>query len=199
MSRPQCHRTLYQVYVPESLRPQLLQACHDDPSAGLFGRYKTYKRLQALAYWPNMSLEVKNYVQVCEICQKYNPESRKPAGRIQQTITTQPWQMMGVDLMGPLPRSSRLNTHLFVFIDYYTRWVEMFPLWEASAETCTRMPVREIITRWGVPQYLMSDQGTQFVAELFSETCRSWGLARMFTTTYHPQTNLTERANRTVK
>ena len=41
------HKTLYQIYIPTSLRPQLLAHYHDDPISGHFGRYKTYKRLQA--------------------------------------------------------------------------------------------------------------------------------------------------------
>lgn len=97
------HKTLYQVYIPSSLHQQLLHHYHDDPLSGHLGRYKTYKRLQALVYWPKMSLEVREYVKCCKVCQLYKPETRKPPGKLQQTVVHGPWEMLGVDLMGPFP------------------------------------------------------------------------------------------------
>lgn len=49
------HRTLYQVYVPTSLHAQLLHFFHADPLSGHLGRFKTYRRLHSLVYWPNLS------------------------------------------------------------------------------------------------------------------------------------------------
>lgn len=101
--------------------------------------------------------------------------------------------------MDPLPRSSNGNVHLVIFVDYYTRWVEIFPLHKATAETVSRILVREILTRWGVPNFILSDQGSQFVSAVFEETCRRWNVQRKKTSPYHPQTNLTERINRNLK
>ncbi len=56
------YKQIYQVYIPECLREPLLEMLHEDPISGHLGRYKTYKRLQALVYWPGMGLEVKDYV-----------------------------------------------------------------------------------------------------------------------------------------
>ena len=193
------YKTIYQVYIPECLRKPLLQMFHDDPISGHLGRYKTYKRMHPMAYWPGMSLEVKSYVQNCETCQKFKPESRKVAGKLQQTVVEHPWEMIGVDFMGPFPRSTKGNVYLAVFVDYFTRWVELYPLRKATAETVSRVLTEEILTRWGVPHFILSDQGSQFVSAVFRETCAKWNLRQKLTTAYHPQTNLTERVNRTLK
>ena len=193
------HKTLCQIYIPLPLREQLLRLFHDHPLAGHLGRYKTYKRLQALAYWPKMSLDVKTYIQCCQTCQIQKPENRRRPGKLQQTTVTQSWEMLGVDLMGPFPRSSSGNLYLLVFVDYYSRWVELFPLRRATAETVSQVLHKEILTRWGVPDYVLSDQGSQFISSVFSETCRRWNLKHKKTTPYHPQTNLTERVNRNLK
>lgn len=193
------HKTIYQVYIPPSLRPQLLHHYHNDPLSGHFGRYKTYKRLQALVYWPRMSVDVRDYVQCCQTCQMYKPETRRPPGKLQQIQVSGPWEMLGVDLMGPFPRSSRGNTYLLVFVDYYSRWVEMFPLRKATAEIISQHLVKEIVTRWGVPTYLLSDQGPQFLSSVYEETCKRWNILQKKTSAYHPQTNLTERINRNIK
>lgn len=51
--------------------------------------------------------------------------------------------------MGPFPKSSQLNCYLLTFVDYYSKWVEIFPLRKATAETVSKLMVKEIITRWG--------------------------------------------------
>uniref|UniRef100_A0A8D0AMC3 Integrase catalytic domain-containing protein n=1 Tax=Sander lucioperca TaxID=283035 RepID=A0A8D0AMC3_SANLU len=125
--------------------------------------------------------------------------TRKPPGKLQQTVVKEPWEMLGVDLMGPFPRSSNGNIYLIVFVDYYTRWVEMFLLRKATAETVSQILRKEILTHWDVPTFILSGQGSQFVSSVFEETCRRWNLKQKRTSPYHPQTNLTERINRNVK
>lgn len=107
--------------------------------------------------------------------------------------------MLGVDLMGPFPRSPRSNEFLFVLVDYYSKWVELFVLWSAKTHLITNILVKEMFTRWGAPAYLVSDCGPQFTAQLLNDICKRWGVVQKLTTAYHPQTNLTERINRTLK
>ncbi|KAL7827382.1 hypothetical protein SRHO_G00331000 [Serrasalmus rhombeus] len=69
----------------------------------------------------------------------------------------------------------------------------------ARAPQIARILVTEVFTLWGTPAYLVSDRGAQFTSHLIHETCQEWGVVQKLTTAYHPQTNLTERINRTVK
>ncbi len=189
----------YQVYVPAALRSKVLVAFHDNPLSGHFGRFKTLKRIQKLAYWPKMWKDVVTYVRNCTVCQTLKPETRRLAGKIQQTVVGRPWEMLGIDLMGPLPRSTKGNTQLLVIVDYYSRWVELFPLRKATAEVIGQILIREIFTRWGTPDYLLSDRGSQFISHVLQAVCEKWQVVQKLTTAYHPQTNLTERVNRTLK
>lgn len=116
---------------------------------------------------------------------------------IPESLRPQLLQMLGVDLMGSFPRSSRGNVYLLVFMDYYTRWVELYALKKATAETVSKILTQEVLTRWGVANYLLSDQGLQFVSSIFRATCGKWSLKQKITSAYHPQTNL--RINRTLK
>lgn len=104
-----------------------------------------------------------------------------------------------MDFMGPFPCSSKGHVYLLVFVDYYTHWVELFPLRKATAETVARILTEEILTRLGVPDYILSDQGAQFVSSVFKATCDTWNLRQKLPLAYHLQTNLTERINRTSK
>lgn len=139
-------------------------------------------------------------VKCCIKCQKHKFENRKPAGKLQAITTARPSEMLGVDVMGPLPSSSsHRHEYLLVCVDYFTRWVEMFPMRKASAQAIALILRKEVFTRWGVPDYLLSDRGSQFISSLFKELCAQWNITQKLTTAYHPQTNMTERINRTLK
>ncbi len=107
--------------------------------------------------------------------------------------------MVGIDLMGLFPRSMKLNEYLLVTVDYCSKWVEVFPLRSAKSPLITNIIIKEIFTRWGVPTYLVSNRGSQFTSQHRHPTCRQWGAIQKLTSADHPQTNLTERVNRTLK
>ena len=87
-----------------------------------------------MAYWPGMWNDVKQFIQKCVICQSLKANNQKPAGKLQQSTVRDPNEMRGIDLMGPLPRSSERNEYLLVVVDYFTRWVEFTPLRTATAK-----------------------------------------------------------------
>ena len=105
--------------------------------------------------------------------------------------------MLGMDLKGPFPRNCFKNVYLPLFVDYYFKWVELFPLRNATAETICKVLVKDILTPWGLPNFILSDRGSQFVSSVFETVGWTWNVGHNLTSAYHPQTNLTERVNRT--
>ncbi len=140
-----------QLVIPVSLRNEFLQYAHDNPLSGHLGRMKTLLRLMEVAYWPSMRADVWKYCKFCHICQKYKPNLSKLSGHLQSTPVVEPGYMLGVDLMGPFPKSGKQNEHLLVVVDYCSKWVELFPLRTAKAPQIARILVEEIFTRWGTP------------------------------------------------
>ncbi len=189
----------FQLVIPACLRGEFLKYAHDNPLSGHLGRLKTLLRLLEVAYWPSLRADVWKYCKECETCQKYKPSFSKLSGYLQSTPVVEPGYMLGVDLMGPFPKSSKQHEHLLVVVDYCSKWVELFPLRVAKAPQIARILVEEIFTRWGTPVYLVSDRGAQFTSHLLRLVCKQWGVIQKLTTAYHPQTNLTERINGTLK
>ncbi len=188
-----------QLVMPTALRTDFLKYAHDNPLSGHLGRLKTLLRLVDVCYWPTIRSDVWKHCKECQVCQKYKPSVAKLAGYMQSTPVVEPGHMLGIDLMGPFPKSQKQNEHLLVIVDYCSKWVELFPLRVAKAPQIARILVEEIFTRWGTPMYLVSDRGTQFTSQLITLVCKQWNVVQKIATTAHPQTNLTERINRTLK
>ncbi|KAL1273031.1 hypothetical protein QQF64_028893 [Cirrhinus molitorella] len=107
-----------------------------------------------------------------------------------------------LDLAGcstQMQASKKRNTYLLVIVDYYTKWVKMFPLIDAKTQKIIKILREEIFTRCGVPKHLVSDRGPQFTSSILGDLCKTWGRVQKLTTSYHPQANLTERINWTQK
>ena len=66
--------------VPEQHRPEVLQECHDDATAGNLEREKTFARVASRYYWPRYYAETQEYVRTCETCQRYKVKQRAPVG-----------------------------------------------------------------------------------------------------------------------
>ncbi|KAI2643858.1 Transposon Ty3-I Gag-Pol polyprotein [Labeo rohita] len=148
-----------QVIIPKDLRQQFLHFAHDNPLSGHLGCMKTLRRLLIVVYWPEIQQDVWDYCKRCQSCQQYKPRIPKLSGTLKSTPVKEPGYMVGIHLMGPFPRSTKLNEYLLVTVDY-----------------CSKPRTT--------------------VSQLLNATCRQWGAIQKLTTTYYPQTNLTEGVNR---
>jgi hypothetical protein len=183
------------IIVPRALCSELIRLHHDSPLAGHMGSAKTYRRLKEKYTWTRMKEDVWRYCRGCVGCQKAKPSNKPPTGLMQHTETNIPGQMIGLDLLGPLPRSTRGHEYLLVSVDYFSKWVNLVPL--KSAKT---RPIGEamfdICCRFGFPKAVLSDNGPQFISKVWETFWEKLGTKTKHTTPYHPQTNLTERVNR---
>ena len=106
---------------------------------------------------------------------------------------------MAVDILGPLPKSSKCNQYILVAGDYFTKWMEAYAIPNQEAETVARVVTEEMFLRFSPPEQLHSDQGRQFESLLVAEICKLLGVKKTRTTPYHPQGDgMVERFNRTL-
>ena len=113
----------------------------------------------------------------------------KKAGHLQQFSATYPFQVVGVDIFGPLPPTLLGNRYVVVIVDRFSRWVELTAVPDILAETIADVVVNELIFRHGCPTQLLTDRGSPFTARLFKRICQRLQVDKVFTTAYHPQTN----------
>ena len=124
-------------------------------------------------------------------------QASSPIGTIESEY---PFQKISWDIMGPLPATTRGHKYIPVVIDLFSKWVEAFPLVTTDSVTLAKVLVEEVVCRYGVPQYLHSDQGANLVSEVIQSLCTLLGIQRTQTTAYHPQGNgQVERSNHTLE
>ncbi|CAF3221850.1 unnamed protein product [Rotaria sp. Silwood2] len=185
--------------IPKTMQNQLLTWAHDHPTAGHGGQQKTLFRLSTRVYWKSMRKDIFNYVAACQACQQFKYNNAPTSSLMQMHLVNEPWHTIGMDILGPLPTTARQKRFLLVVVDYFTRWIELFPLRSTTSNDIANILTNEIFSRYGLPKHIVSDNGPQFVSNLFKNFCDILGIKQNLTANYHPQSNMTERVNRTLK
>ena len=104
-----------------------------------------------------------------------------------------------IDLIGPLPESEGYK-YCLTCIDRFSRWPEAIPIKDITADTVTKAFYTGWISRFGSPEIICTDQGTQFESELFKSFMHIFGCKRNRTTSKNPAANgLIERWHRSLK
>lgn len=188
-----------QLVIPQQERIQILRAYHDDPTAGHYGIDRTTARITALYHWPTMRKDIRKFIQQCTACQRYKNTNLKPAGLFQGSATHHRFEIIAIDLFGPLPRTPDGFQHIFIIEDIASRWVELFALSEATAMNCATLLLNEIILRYGIPRRIISDHGSQFISAVIQKLTYCLNIRHTLTPVYHPQANPVERKNRDLK
>ena len=188
------------VAVPGKRREGLIREAHDGRFAGHFAEKRIYELLRRRYWWPRMRADVRKYCRSCLVCasRKGNGSEIRPA--LQPIPVGGPFHRMGVDVLQlPWPLTLDGNQYAVVFIDYLTKWVEVFAVSDQKAETIAKLLVEGVICRHGAPQELLSDRGANFLSDLVLEVCKLFDIKKVNTSGYHPQTNgLCERFNSTL-
>ena len=126
--------------------------------------------------------EVSYWCKACLVC-----TTRNVGQAIKLTLTPipvgGPFNRVGVDVL-QLPKSSHGNCYDVLFMDYLTKWSEVFATADQSTPTIAKLLVEKVISRHGVPKELLSDRGASFLSKLIAEICKVTGIKKVNTTAY---------------
>ncbi|CAC5368129.1 unnamed protein product [Mytilus coruscus] len=158
----ECNISYLQAIVPLKQRRKVLHFCHDTETSGHLGVRKTLSKIRQHFYWPDMQIDVRRYIAGCEICWKLKHPIKKKQAPMQLVKTGVTMQRNATDILGELPETENVNKYILVVSDYFTKWTEAFPMPNMEAQTVAKIIVEEVVTRFGVPHYIHSDQGRQY-------------------------------------
>ena len=121
-----------------------------------------YEQARAKVYWKNMELDIKNYVKSCHECQKFRGHVQKPSKLLSFPIPESPWQRVHMDLLTSFNETRRGFKNILVIVDTLSRYVELIPLKSKTAYECATSFYRSFICRYGLPETIVTDNGTEF-------------------------------------
>jgi IS30 family transposase len=93
---------------------------------------------------------------------------------------------MGLDLVGPFKKAKGEFTHIFVAVDKFTKWVEVKPAAAITAVKAVEF-IKEIMYKFGIPNNIITDNGTQFIAKEFKDFCVDSGIKVNYALVSYPQ------------
>uniref|UniRef100_A0A2N9ID02 Integrase catalytic domain-containing protein n=1 Tax=Fagus sylvatica TaxID=28930 RepID=A0A2N9ID02_FAGSY len=153
------------------------------------GRSLAHRAMSQGYWWPFMQSDAVRYVRKCDKCQRFAPKIHQPARELNPLSSPWPFAQWGLDIVGPLPRAPGNKRFLIVATDYFTKWVEAEPLSHIREVDTKRFLWKSIITRFGIPWAVISDNGTQFEGKLFKGFCSELGIRNFFSSPGYPQSN----------
>jgi hypothetical protein len=123
--------------------------------------------MSATYWWYGMTVDIKRVISGCKVCQLV----KASGGNEQRDMQTQSpdefgmFHRWGVDHAVELPTSANGNKHALVCVDYHSKWIEVIPVKDLSAETTLQAFLLNVIARYGTPAEIISDNGTAFKGE----------------------------------
>ena len=154
----------------------MLRKNHDSKQAGHLSMKKTYARIAENYFWPGMYSDTLKYVKECDTCQRIKPKINNQVGLLGKRIIEEPWTAVAADIVGPLPRSKLKNQYMLVFVDIFTKWVEIIRVKKKLATTIENEFHNKIIAKWGTPRILFTDNGKECVNRIMVKLTQNFGI-----------------------
>ena len=187
------------IVVPAKLQKEIMIRYHDHKLAGHFGVTKTLSIIRAKYFWPKMIPQIQAHVRNCLLCAKRKAHTTCKAPMQPIPPSEYIWERIAMDIMGPLPESSRNYKYILVIMEYATKYVIATPMRDMTAATVMRKLIKHVILKEGIPSVILTDRGSNFLSDDMKELSRQLGVKQVRTTAYHPQTDgLVENFNKTL-
>ncbi|GKC85620.1 putative reverse transcriptase domain-containing protein [Tanacetum coccineum] len=152
-----------------NLRDLIMHESHKSKYSIHPGSDKMYQDLKKLYWWPNMKAIIAEYVGKCLTCSRVKAECQKPSGLlVQPEIPMWKWERITMDFITKLPKTSNGHDTIWVIVDRLTKSAHFIPTRETdSMETLTRLYIKEIVSRHGVPISIISDRDSHFTSRFW--------------------------------
>ena len=177
------------VVIPSAHREAILAELHE----GHPGMVRMKALARSYVWWPGITGDIETAVHLCTECQM-SQSTPAPAPLHPWEWPKRPWARLHLDYAGPVQGKMYL-----VLIDAHSKWIEAFCTPTATSAAVIE-ELRPLFAKFGIPETVVTDNGTCFVSAEFENFLASNGIRHITSAPYHPATNgLAERAVQIVK
>ena len=189
-----------QIVLPQNMRLEVMKLAHEGLLSGHLSAVKSVNRILPHFFWPALRADVKRHCQSCDICQRTIPKGKVqpvPLGNV--PVVGEPFYKVGIDLVGPLEKTTSGKRFILTYVCYSTRYPEAVALANMNTESVAEALI-SIFSKYGICKILHSDNGGSFTSEMMEEVCRLLNVKQSFSPAYRPAANgLVEKMNGTLK
>ena len=187
-----------QIVVPGNLTDQVIDLFHGERNH--LGVTRVWTQIKQQFYWPGWRNQTLRRIHSCLTCLKVNGPHSRSKQPYKSYLVGSPWQRLAMDFFGPLPVTARGEKFVLVIMDYFTKWVECYPVGNTEAVTVANVLMQEVIPRYGIPTEIHTDQGRAFESVLLKQLFERLGINKTRTMPYRPQSDgMAENFMRTLK
>ncbi|XP_053466536.1 gypsy retrotransposon integrase-like protein 1 isoform X1 [Ictalurus furcatus] len=164
-----------EVVIDAERKRRIFLECHFNELGHHLGQKKTVHRIQSKYYWLGIVKDVVDWIKVCETCQ--HAERNKNMARTPRPLKVDgPWDTVTVEIMGPFPCTTHGgNTRLVIITDYYSKWVEAFPVQKRDV-LCVARCISSTVYRYGSVKTIHCSQNADFCGEVSKQLSERWSL-----------------------
>ena len=164
-------------------------AYHDTPISAHQSTEKMYLSMKLNYYWKGMFADIRNWAQSCIRCSKAKTLPSNRRAKLQPIMEHKPMGMVNCDLIGPMQESPEQYRYVLTMVDRATRYCFAVPIRDGSAITIAKAIFSELISKFGLVDYLVSDRGLNFTSPIVQHLCSLLGTKRILTSAYRPSSN----------
>jgi len=169
---------------PEERRSLVIQM-HED--LGHSGEQRLLTEICRRYFWYCRTEDVKSVVKSCQQCQLVKSEGSVRFGdeRLKNIPICDLFYRVAMDTAGPLPETKAGNKYILVAIDHYSKWCETKAMADHGAKTTARFLEDDLICRYGVPSFILTNNGGEWGAE-FEVMCKDYAIQHQRTAPQWP-------------
>jgi hypothetical protein len=163
---------------------------------------RTQVAVGRMFWWKSLAGDVAKYVSTCIACQRNKARRHKPYGLLQPLpVPEKPWHTVTFDFIVKLPKTSRGNDSICVFVDKLTKLVHFVACKEeVSAKEFAELYVDHVFRLHGLSPEFITDRDSRFTSAFWQEVTVLLGTRTVMLSSCHPQTDgQTERVDQTLK
>jgi len=163
----------------------ILNDYHLLPTSGHAGITKMTKNIMKKYCWTGLQQDVADYVKHCSMCQRNKHGKTKNQPMEITTTAENGFEKIYIDLVGPLTETVDNFKYILSVQDELTKFIEAIPIKTKEAESVAEALVKGVILKHGVPSKIASDQGTEFMNDVFKRMCKLLRIEQINSTAYH--------------
>lgn len=185
--------------VPRSITNKVIHLHHDVDEELHPGRDETLRKIRETYHWRTMYRHVGTYVRNCRVCATEKTRQIEGKAPLRGHEASKPFETISIDVMGPYAMTREGNRYIFAAEDIFTKWVEIKAYPKCNGKTLLKFLEEELISRYGCPKQIVSDNGSCFISNKYQDFCQRSRIDIKYSPVEHQQANPIERKAQEIK